>query len=488
MADRRFASLIVALSMVGLTVVGVRLQADLIGLKPDVKNDDREKVDADGTTALHWAVRANDLPAVRRLLRDGAAINVANRNGVTPLLLAAINADAVMVETLLQAGADPNASLSAGQTILMAAARTGSPAVVKTLLAHGAQLNAREQVLGETPLIWAAVENHADVIKVLVEHGADVNGRSNAPTFPLPEYGDGKSGRLTVLPRGSWTPSMYAARQNATDAVRALADAGADLNLTDPDGTTALVIAVINAHYDLAGVLLEKGASPDIGDVTGMTPLYAAVDLNSFPDTPGRPAPRPAGTLDTVDMVKALLRHGANPNVRLKAPLLVRVHDRGDGTLGEGATPLMRAAKKSDVVLMRLLLEKGADSKLTTKAGATALMFAAGFGGAGRFAEYEERHATDAEILEAGRLCLQAGAEVNAVNDAGQSALHFAVAARDEDFVRLLAGRGARLDLKDRQGRTPLDIAMGVGGRGRGGAAPVVRESMAALLRQLMSK
>jgi uncharacterized protein len=443
--------------------------------------------DADGTTALHWAVRANDLETVQRLLRGGASPNVANRNGVTPLLLAAINADAVMVETLLQAGADPNASLSAGQTILMAAARTGSAAVVKTLLAHGAQVNVREQVLGETPLIWAAVENHDAVIKVLVEHGADVNGRSNSPKFPLPEYGDGKSGRLTVLPRGSWTPLMYAARQNATPAVRALADARADLNLTDPDGTTALVIAVINAHYDLAEVLLEKGANPDIGDVAGMTPLYAAVDLNSFPDTPGRPAPKPAGTLDTVDMVKALLRHGANPNVRLKAPILVRVHDRGDGTLGEGATPLMRAAKKSDVAVMRLLIEKGADLKSTTKAGATALMFASGFGGAGRFAEYEERHATDAEILEAGRLCLQAGADVNAVNDAGQSALHFAVAARDEDFIRLLAGHGAKLDLKDRQGRTPLDIAMGVGGRGRGGAPPVVRESVSALLRQLMA-
>jgi ankyrin repeat protein len=473
--------LVAALLAALVSARGVRLTANQAALN-------QGSADADGTTALHWAVRANDLGTVQRLLRGGAAPNAANRNGVTPLLLAAINADAVMVETLLQAGADPNASLSAGQTILMTAARTGSAAVVRALLTHGAELNVREQVLGETPLIWAAVENHAEVIKVLVEHGADVNGRSNAPKFPLPEYGDGKSGRLTVLPRGSWTPLMYAARQNAIDAVRALAGVKADLNLTDPDGTTALVIAVINAHYELAEVLLEKGANPDIGDLTGMTPLYAAVDLNSFPDTPGRPAPKPAGTLDTVDMVKALLRHGATPNARLKAPILVRVHDRGDGTLGEGATPLMRAAKKSDVVLMRLLIEKGADPRLTTKAGATALMFASGFGGAGRFAEYEDRRATDAEILEAGRLCLQAGADVNAVNDAGQSALHFAVAAREDEFIRLLAEHGARLDLKDRQGRTPLDVAMGVGGRGRGGAPPIVRDSTAVLLRQLMGR
>jgi ankyrin repeat protein len=216
-----------------------------------------------------------------------------------------------------------------------------------------------------------------------------------------------------------------------------------------------------------------------------MTALYAAVDLNTFPDTPGRPAPRPVGKLDTLGIVTALLAHGANPNARLKTPILVRVHDRGDGTLGEGATPLMRAAKKSDVTLMRPLLEKGADPKLTTRAGATALMFASGFGGAGRFAEYEERHATDAEILEAARLCLEAGADVNAVNDAGQTALHFAVSGREDGFIRFLAEHGARPDIKDRQGRTPLDVALGVGGRGRGAAQPV-RESTVALLRQLM--
>jgi VCBS repeat-containing protein len=441
---------------------------------------------ADGTTALHRAVQAGDQAATARLLREGAAVNAATRTGVTPLLLAAINADPAMVETLLKAGADPNASLSQGQTILMTAARTGSEAAVRLLVARGADVNAREQVLGETALIWAAAENHPAVIKALVEHGADINGRSKAMTYPLREYGDGKSGRLTVLPPGSWTPLMYAARQNAIDAIRALADARADLNLTDPDGTTALVVAIINAHNDLAAVLLEKRADPNIGDVTGMTPLYAAVDLNTFPDTPGRPAPKPVGKLDTLDIVKTLLAHGANPNARLKAPILVRVHDRGDGTLGEGATPLMRAAKKSDVTLMRPLLAKGADPKLTTRAGATALMFASGFGGAGRFAEYEERHATEAEIVDAARLCLEAGADVNAVNDAGQTALHFAVTGREDGFVRFLAEHGARLDLKDRQGRTPLDAALGVGGRGRGAAQ--VRESTVALLRQLMGK
>ncbi len=146
------------------------------------------------------------------------------------------------------------------------------------------------------------------MIKALVAHGADVNGRSNPLTFPRPEFGDGKSGRLTVLPRGNWVPLMYAARQNATGALRALAESGANLNATDPDNTTALLVAIINAHYDAAALLLDLGADPNIGDVVGMTPLYAAVDMNTFPDTPGRPTPKPSGTLDAVDVVKSLAR------------------------------------------------------------------------------------------------------------------------------------------------------------------------------------
>ena len=505
----RGAWLIVAASIAGLNSSGVRGQADQVRLKPDttdrrlvdaVKAGNKDSVrtllkqstlvnrrEADGTTALHWAVRADDLETVQLLLHAGANADVINRNRVTPLSLAAINGNAAIIETLLKAGADPNASLSQGQTALMTAARTGNPDAVKALLAHGADRNVREPVLGETPLIWAAAENHPDVIKVFVQHGVDVNARSDALKFPKEEFGDGKSGRLTVLPKGRWTPLMYAARQNAMGAVGALAEVGADLNLTDPDGTTALVVAVINAHYDLAALLVEKGADPNIGDVTGMTPLYAAVDLNTFGDTPGRPTPRPSGKLDAVDIVKVLLAHGANPNARLKAPILLRVHDRGDGSLGEGATPLMRAAKKSDVSVMRPLLDTGADPKLKTRNQSDALMFAAGLGGVGRFTAFEEKQPTEAEQIEAVRLCLEHGADINAVSDAGQTALHFAVTAREDSLVKFLAEQGAKLDVKDRQGRTPLDIALGIGGRGRGANPAPVRESTAALLRQFMS-
>jgi len=444
--------------------------------------------EADGTTALHWAAQAADVEGVRALLAAGAKANLANRNRITPLSLAALTGSRSIVEALVQAGADVNALLPQGQTALMMAARAGHVGVVEVLLSHGADLHAREHVLGETALIWAAAENHRDVITALVARGADVNGTSNPLTFSRAEFGDGKSGRLTVLPRGAWVPLMYAARQNASGALKALGESGANLDATDPDNMTALLVAVINAHYDAAALLLDMGADPDIGDAAGMTPLYAAVDMNTFPDTPGRPTPRPSGRLDAVGFVKALLARGANPNPTLNGPILVRVHDRGDGTLGAGATPLMRAARKGDVEMMRTLLAHGADPKSRTKAGTEALMFAAGLGGAGRFTAFEDRQATETDFIDAARLCLEGGADINAAGGNGQTALHLAVTVRSEDFIRFLIERGARVDLEDQQGRTPIDLASGAGARGRGGDAAPVRASVVALLRQVMGR
>jgi ankyrin repeat protein len=439
--------------------------------------------EADGTTALHWAVRADQVEMVQTLLRAGARAGVANRNRITPLSLAAQNGSRVVIEALVEAGADVNALLPQGQTALMMAARGGHAAAVEALLSRGADPGAREDVLGETALIWAAAENHPRVIEALVAHGAEVNGRSTPLTFPRPEFGDGKSGRLTVLPKGSWVPLLYAARQNASGALRALAGAGADLDATDPDHMTALLVAIINAHYDAAAVLLDLGSDPNIGDVAGMTPLYAAVDMNTFPDTPGRPTPKPSGRLAPLDIVTALLARGANPNATLNQPILVRVHDRGDGSLGAGATPLMRAAKKGDVEMMRVLLAHGADPALRTKAGTEALMFAAGLGGVGRFTAFEDKQATEADFIDAARLCLEHGADIDAVNDNGQTALHLSVTVRSESFIRFLLDRGAKVDIKDKQGRTPIDAASG-GGRGRGNAPPV-REGVVAILRQV---
>ncbi len=447
---------------------------------------DVDEADRDGTTALHWAAHADDLEAVRLLLRAGARPDPANDHGMTPLALAAVNGNAPMLAALIDAGANPGTPLRRGQTVLMTAARTGNPEAVSVLLAHGADVNAREEMLGETALMWAAAEDHPAVVHVLVEHGADVDARSALMQFPRDRFGDGASARFMVLPRGGWTPVMYAARQNALGAVRALADAGADLDLTDPDGTTALVLSVINAHYDLAALLLHKGADPDVGDSRGMTALYAAVDMQTLDETPGRPAPVPSGALDARGLMTVLLARGADPNARLTNRVLERLHNAGDPALGAGSTPLMRAARKGDVATVRLLLEHGADPRMAAANGATAIMYAAGLGGLGRFGIYELNRGSEADRMEIVALCVERDADISAANDAGQTALHIAALEREDAFVKFLADRGARLDTADKDGRTPLDLALGVGVRARGGASAAPRDSTAALLRELM--
>lgn len=436
----------------------------------------------DGTTALHWAVRADDVEMARMLLEAGSDAGAANRYGVTPLSLAALNGSAALMTALLDAGADANTASPEGETVLMTAARTGRDEAVNVLLDRGAEVNARESWFGETALMWAAAENHAAVTAALVERGADLNARANEIQLPKVKV-DIATMVITALPRGGLTPLLLAAREGAVEAAAVLARAGADLDAGDPDGTSPLVMAIINAHYDLAARLVEYGADPDEADSSGMGALYALVDMRTQDAMINRPFARPTG--DSLSLLEALLISGADPNLPLKTPLLARQHNFGDGALGEGATPLMRAAKYADLPAMRLLLAHGADASRTTADGANAAMFAARR--AGRNA------ASVPDTIEALRLCLDRGLDVNAVSERGDTLLHIAVGAGD-DVVAFLAARGARLDLKDKAGRTPLDIALGVPGLPsgrRGGGAPTpgpVRESTAALLRQLMSQ
>jgi uncharacterized protein len=472
---------------------------ELLRGKPDVN-----LAQADGTTPLHWAVRANDIDLVRTLLRAGAKATVTNRYGIAPITLAATNGSVEALDALLKAGASANTQSTEGEPIIMTAARTGNAAAVKLLISKGADVNAREKWFGETAVMWAAAENHADAIKVLAESGADFNARStvvDAPVLEFPRSG----GPNSPFPRGGWTALMFAAREGAIDAARTLAELGANLNVaalpqTDiplkPEefkaaeqgiGTTALVFAIINSHYDLAAVLLEKGADPNVVDVAGMGPLYAAVDMNSLQWVQGRPAPILTDKLDAVDVVKLLLDRGASPNARLKRAPLKRHHDAGTTlNLGQGTTPLMRAARTNDVAVMRLLLDKGADPFLTLPDRTNALMIAAGLGAGGLRGEGIRIVVPTPEgAVEACALLLERGMDVDAFNNAGNTALHGAVG-RGDAVVKFLAERGATLNLKNKAGFTPLDLAMGQGGRGgRGG---VVRESTAALLKQLMSQ
>jgi ankyrin repeat protein len=459
----------------------------------------------DGTTALHWAVQGNDLELVTMLLRAGANAKATNRYGLQPITLAAVNGSATAIEALMAAGADPNTTTPEGEPVVMTAARTGRVDALKVLIARGANVNAREKWLGETAVMWAAAENHADAIRVLVEAGADINARStvlDAPVLEFPRSG----GPNSPLPRGGWTALMFAARDGRTDAARTLADLGADLNATalpqtdvpmKPEeiaaaqakniGTSALVFAIINVHYDLAAALLDKGADPNVVDGAGMGALYAAVDMNSLQWVQGRPAPILSDQLDGADLVRRLIAKGANPNARLTGRPLKRHHDAGSTmNFGEGTTPLIRASRTNDVPVMKALLEGGADPFLTLPDRSTALMIAAGQGYGGLRGEGIRIVVPTAEgAIEALTLLLDRGVDVDAFNNAGNTALHAAVA-RGDDVVKFLASRGASLNLKNKAGFTPLDVALGkAGGRGGRGAG-VVRESTAALLRQLM--
>jgi len=439
--------------------------------------------DADGTTPLHWAVRSDDLAGVQKLLRAGANPSAANRYGITPLSLAATNGNAAVFEVLLKAGADPKVNLPGGQTLLMTAARSGNPDIVRFLLERGADPNVTETTNGETALMWAAAENHAEAAKLLIAHGAGIDVRSSALEYTQDRFG--LEGVVTILPRGSLTPLMYAARQGSLEAAVVLADAGANLNLTDPEGTTALMIAIINGHYDTAALLVEKGADPNIADSAGMAALYAAVDMSTLTEVFGRPLRKSSDKLSAVGLMKKLLDAGANPNAGLKTATLQRAHTPGERILGEGATPLMRAARNGDAAAMRLLLTRGADPSAEQKNRTTALMLAAGLGrGLGTFAD---EYAVEKQMYEAVQVLLEQHIDINAANDAGQTALHFAALSMDS-VVKLLAENGAKLDIADKQGRIPLDMALGKGGPGRAGAAATARPTTVALLQRMMGK
>jgi ankyrin repeat protein len=350
----------------------------------------------------------------------------------------------------------------------MLAARTGNVSSLKALIAGGSNLNARETRTGTTAAVWAATSNRADAIRVLAEAGADLNVLSKITSYPHTQNGVLLTGLeegysyvgQTVLPRGGWSAVMYAAREGAVDAARALADAGANLNLVDPEGTTALIIAIINGHYDVASVLVEKGADPNIADIKGMTPLYAAVDMHTIGDTFGRPYPPRAVIDGSLGAARMLLNAGANPNARLKGTILKRVYDAGDNRLGEGATPFMRAARKCDVAMLRVLLDAKADVALAQKSGNTPLMLCAGAVSNGDGEDTPER-VNEAEALAAIRLMLDSGVDVTAANTNGDTALHTAATAGGgvPSVIRLLVERGARLDARNKSDRTPLDAA-----------------------------
>jgi uncharacterized protein len=437
---------------------------------------DLNAAQADGTTALEWAAHWNDLDGVKLLLASGADPKLANRYGVTPLSEAAAAGNATMIEALLQAGADPKTLTTPdGETVLMTAARTGNLDAVKILLARGADVNARESYRGQTALMWAAAERHPDVVKFLLEHGADWKVLSVSRETSMPKLSAASS--ISPMPRGGLTAFHFAAREGELETARAMLDGGVDINQVDADGNSGLATAIVNKHYAYAKFLLDRGADPNVVDARGRGALYAAIDMRNQ-DYSAMPAHKEDDPFPSIDLIKALLERGANPNAQLIKALPGRSGmDAGDTTLGAGTTPLMRAARAGDAAAMRALLEKGADPKLTTKDGGTALLFAAGVG-------YRDKNTkgSESEALEALQLTISLGMDVNQENGRGETALHGAADRGADTIVQYLVGHGANVNAATKRGLTPLDYALGKNVLFQ---LPVPHDSTVALIRQL---
>ena len=448
--------------------------------------------DPDGSTPLHRAAQQDDVALADKLIAAGANVKAANRYDITPLSLAATNGDAVLIEHLLKAGADANATSEEGQTALMTAALNGKVDAVKVLLAHGANVNAKEAFKGQTALMWAASENNADAAAMLIEFGAEVNAKS----------------------KGGFTPLLFAVRNGGIEATKVLLQHGANVNDVAPDGTDALNMATVNAYYQLAALLLDHGADPNLPDPRGSA-LHILAWLRKpgadgaagVANTPHGP-PVPTGDLKDIELAELLLKHGANPDVRIAWKESTFGKEGGTAKnppniqLGRhflsyvGATPYYVAAKNGDVAYMRLLAKYGADQKIPTRAGITPLMAAAGL-------DYWEGEApgpftgvSEAERLEAVKVALAGGNDINAHADfgnypmtgdpaytlmyyplniddlleqgvgdprwSGSTALIGAVISDQPSIVQFLVDHGAEVNAKTKLGWTPLMVAHGV--------------------------
>ena len=469
--------------MIAVVIAGhaVALAASDRPLVEAVKNQDKSAVRAllderadvnapqpDGATALHWAVHHDDLEVVGWLLEAGAHVDVANDYGVTPLSLASGNGRESVVRMLLVAGADLNGALPSGETVLMTAANTGQVDVVRILLARGARVDATETSRGQTALMWALSETHLDAAQALIAHGANVNARATS----------------------GFTPLMFAARQGDLEASRMLLARGADIHGAAEDGTTALLTATVRGYPDLVRLLLAEGADPNASGA-GYTALHWAAGSweTELTGEFGLAAPTSkwavlAGLTGEakLDLVRTLLAHGADPDVRTTRRVPRFGFSSGSsspqfyGTLG--ATPFLLAAQAGDATVMRALVAAGADPLIPTDANTTPLMQATGISRV-----IGESHATEAGSLEAVKLAVELGADINAVDDAGNTALHGAATQGADTVVQFLVDHGAELDVRNAYGETPWMIVAGFGLR-RGGVNidhPITAELLRAL-------
>jgi ankyrin repeat protein len=447
---------------------------------------DPNQAGPDGAGPLLWAVHHGDVDLVKRLLKAGAKADAANDFGATPMSEAAERADAEIVKLLLAAGADVESPNREGQTALMTVARTSRVEAAKALLDKGAKVNAREQWRGQTALMWAAAQSQPEMVRFLISRGADVNARSTVREWPRKVTAEP---RPQNRPQGGLTPLLLAAREGCAECARALVEGKADVDLSDPDTISPLLMATLNGRFDVAAYLVKAGANVDKWDSWGRAPLYSAIDYNTTPRG-GRPDRPSMDKTTALEVAAQLLEAGANPNMQLKLfpPYRSLGQDRGgDAMLTVGTTPLIRAAKACDAPTVELLLKHRALPNLPNTLRITPIMTAAGVGSTtidtrGRFRNEEL-------CIQAARLLVEAGGDVNAARDNGQTALHGATLWGWNAMVQFLADSGANLSATDSDGITALDIASGKAGRtGRGAnTPPEPHKDTAVLLQKLMA-
>ena len=448
----------------------------------------------DGTTAVMYAAYNGDAGLVAALIEAGADVRLANAFGTSAITEAALTGDFPVLEALLEAGADPNFRNPEGETPLMAVARTGRVDAAELLVDAGADVNAVENFGGQSALMWAAARSNADMVRFLAANGASLDAHGLVRQWPRKIINEP---RPKDMNKGGFTALHYAAREGCIDCAQALVEAGADLDVTDPDRVTPLVLALENLHYDFAAWLIEAGADVNKWDLYGRSPLYMAADTSTLP-VMGNGAMVVIPSMDeltALDVGRLLLEKGADPNLRLKRrpPYRNVPQDRGGDTiLAQGATPLLRAARAGDVEFVRLLLEYGALVDLPSKEGVTPLMAAAGVEFGQRVTRGRNR--TEEGIIDTITVLLEAGADVNAqmVSEPGRrfvangsqlaqgntyrargqqvpspqavphsTALHGAAQHGYNSVVELLVDSGASLSIRDASGALPVDVAMG---------------------------
>jgi ankyrin repeat protein len=462
---------------------------------------------ADGATALHWAAYREDLATLDLLLKAGANVMVANQYGSTPLSLAAENGNSAIVQRLLDAGADPNEHLLNGETVLMMTARTGKIETMKLLLDRNADVNAKETSRGTTALMWAAAQGHPAAVKLLVDHGANVAAASDPAWLDRPvsyaKASDPRPSRKRGLfanqigPRnqrdrrgGGLTPLVFAVRANDLESVRILLDAGANVNQLTNYGWSPLLVATQNRYYQLGSYLLDHGADPNLANKGAWSPLYIAVDNRNIE---GGDYPIRKPDMDHLDFITKLIDKGANVNWRVTESTWFRTVFTSQWVHEDGATAFWRAAQSSDLAVMKLLLEHGADPNIATKINVTPLQVAAGIGWV-EGVTYEWSKEANIETI---KLLLSLGNDPNAQAETGRTALHGAGHKGRAEVIQILVDAGAKLDTRDfgmngndAGGRLrehtwlPVDYADGLIRIGTQSA--IIQPEAGALLRKLM--